>query len=260
MAHTVAGAFDDVDAAQAAIERLLERGFARDAVRMTTNQRNPDKTPGGPLAEEAAEIPGTLARVLGNLFGLGDNHEDARRHAEAVRRGGILVTVEAADAARADEARAILDQFGAVDLDERAARWESGPGAAVAAARPGPAASGERRGARIYPPAPAQEVGQARIDPSTDPATGVPRNTGFEAVFRDHFRERYGSAGATYEDYALAYRYGYVLAHDEHFAGRPWDEVESEARWDWESRNPALAWGDFRDAVRFAWEYIRGLR
>jgi uncharacterized membrane protein len=64
--------------------------------------------------------------LIGGLVDLGVPENDAQYYAESVRRGGALVTVRA-DAARADEAAAIMRERGAVDIEGRVERWrESG--------------------------------------------------------------------------------------------------------------------------------------
>ncbi|OGA57659.1 MAG: hypothetical protein A3G81_04070 [Betaproteobacteria bacterium RIFCSPLOWO2_12_FULL_65_14] len=62
--------------------------------------------------------------VIGGLTRLGIPEEQAQYYAEAVRRGGILVTVAADNAAQADSALTALKRCGAVDIDERAAQWK----------------------------------------------------------------------------------------------------------------------------------------
>ena len=49
---------------------------------------------------------------------------DAEYYAEAVRRGGALVTVRA-DASRADDALAIMHRHGAFDIEDRVQQWQS---------------------------------------------------------------------------------------------------------------------------------------
>jgi uncharacterized protein (TIGR02271 family) len=71
------------------------------------------------------------------LFGESDS-EESGRYAEALRRGSAVVVLDASDEASANRAKTILEQLGgAVDMDERAAQWQTegwtayGTGAAV---------------------------------------------------------------------------------------------------------------------------------
>jgi uncharacterized membrane protein len=64
--------------------------------------------------------------LIGGLVDLGVPENDAQYYAEAVRRGGALVTVRA-DESRADEVTDILRSHGAIDIEGRVERWrESG--------------------------------------------------------------------------------------------------------------------------------------
>jgi uncharacterized protein (TIGR02271 family) len=83
----------------------------------------------------------------------------------------------------------------------------------------------------------------------------------YDAEFRKNFTSTYGSRekNGTYEKYAPAYRYGYDLVSDKRYSGKDWSAFESEARRDWETRNPGQgAWADVKDAVRHAWDTVGG--
>lgn len=60
--------------------------------------------------------------LIGGLVDLGVPEGDAEYYAEAVRRGGALVTVRA-DASRVEEAADIMRERGAVDIQRRVERW-----------------------------------------------------------------------------------------------------------------------------------------
>jgi len=83
----------------------------------------------------------------------------------------------------------------------------------------------------------------------------------YDADFRKNFTSTYGSKGKnyTYEKYAPAYRYGYELTTDKRYSGKDWSVFESDARRDWETRYPGQGvWEDVKDAVRYAWDTVRG--
>lgn len=64
--------------------------------------------------------------LIGGLVDLGVPESEAQYYAEAVRRGGALVTVRA-DESRAEEVADIMRDHGAVDIERRVERWrESG--------------------------------------------------------------------------------------------------------------------------------------
>lgn len=80
----------------------------------------------GPIAAALAGAgAGAVAGgLIGGLTELGVPESEAEYYAEAVRRGGALVTVRA-DESRVDEAEAIMRRHGAVDIEDRAVQWRS---------------------------------------------------------------------------------------------------------------------------------------
>jgi hypothetical protein len=80
----------------------------------------------GPIAAALAGAGlGALAGgLIGGLTNLGVPEDDAHYYAEALRRGGIVVTVAADHAATANLAGELLQRHGAVDIDQRAAEWK----------------------------------------------------------------------------------------------------------------------------------------
>ncbi len=83
----------------------------------------------------------------------------------------------------------------------------------------------------------------------------------FEPGYREHYQTAYGNSGRDYDWYGPAYRYGYNLAMDERWDDYDtWDEMEAEARRDWESHNTSTlggTWDDFKDAIRRGWEDVK---
>jgi hypothetical protein len=79
----------------------------------------------------------------------------------------------------------------------------------------------------------------------------------FDSDFRSDFKGRRIDGGYTYDQYAPVYRYGYMLANDQRYAGQGWSAIEPEARTRWEERNPGT-WDQFKDSVREAWDRVRG--
>lgn len=75
-----------------------------------------------------------------------------------------------------------------------------------------------------------------------------------EAYFRGHWSSNYAGQGGSYDDYAPAYTYGSTMATSELYRGRPWHDVESHLRSNWEARNPDSAWEKMKAAIRHGWE------
>ncbi|HEX8634648.1 MAG TPA: YsnF/AvaK domain-containing protein [Pyrinomonadaceae bacterium] len=78
----------------------------------------------GPLAAiiAGAGIGATAGGLISGLTRLGVPEEDANYYAEGVRRGGTLISVDAADE-QAERAVSIMKRHGAVEIDKRAAQW-----------------------------------------------------------------------------------------------------------------------------------------
>jgi len=78
----------------------------------------------GPIlaALGGAGLGAAAGGLIGALTGHGVPEEDARHYAEGVRRGDIIITVHASGA-RADQAAAILNDSGAIDINDRLSAW-----------------------------------------------------------------------------------------------------------------------------------------
>jgi uncharacterized protein (TIGR02271 family) len=75
-----------------------------------------------------------------------------------------------------------------------------------------------------------------------------------DSDFRNHWQTSYGHTGGKYEDHAPAYLYGRELGNNQQYSGSQWNDIEPEARRDWESRNSGTPWEKTKDAVRYGWE------
>jgi hypothetical protein len=62
--------------------------------------------------------------LIGALVNIGVPEDEANFYAEGMRRGGVLVTVNARDEDMADQAADIMRDHGAVDIEERASQWK----------------------------------------------------------------------------------------------------------------------------------------
>jgi len=80
----------------------------------------------GPIAAAltGAGIGAAAGGLIGGLKNSGISESDAHLYEEGVRRGGVLVTVRTADTL-ADRAAGILDDAGAIDVDEKSREWRN---------------------------------------------------------------------------------------------------------------------------------------
>lgn len=123
MRHTVIGLFDTYTLAESARDTLVQTGFASDTIEL---QANP--IPSASAAGNAAAGPGVLAnieRFIASLFAKEPRTAEAERYADAVRRGAVLVCVNAASEAHAELARNTLVRLGATDIGERSPGWDA---------------------------------------------------------------------------------------------------------------------------------------
>jgi uncharacterized protein (TIGR02271 family) len=80
-----------------------------------------------------------------------------------------------------------------------------------------------------------------------------------DSYFRNDWQTNYSKLGGSYDDYAPAYTYGSQMRSDSRYQGRQWDDVESDLRTDWESRNrgsTGSTWEKMKAAVRRGWDKI----
>ncbi|MBC8118291.1 MAG: hypothetical protein H7X75_01775 [Burkholderiaceae bacterium] len=216
----------------------------------------------GPIAAAlaGAGVGAVAGGLIGGLTGVGVSEDDASYYAESVRRGGALVTVRADDE-RADAAASLMRNHGAVDIERRVEQWKQEgwtPRDAATTDSADELESGrDIRGS--LGAASGQNFGVGSQMGAVTTASGMPitsTSTSWndDEDFRTHHREYLSSSGGAYEEYEPAYLYGRDLGGDQRYRGRDWSDVESDARRDWESRNPNSGWERFKAAVRRGWE------
>jgi uncharacterized protein (TIGR02271 family) len=369
--NTVIGVFDNSTEADRAVDDLVAAGIARGQIQVTSNERATATSEIGGASRDSEHegLGDRISHFFSRLFGKDHDPEDVTYYSEAIRRGSAVVTVNADSEPEADKAADILDNCGAVDINERAQEWRqsgwAGSPPSSAASRTDEAAllrdggekvipvvkeelqvgkrRRERGGVRIYThmeEAPVEEnvrlrEEHARVErrPADRPASeadlaafkegtievretveepvvakkarvveevvvaketsertekvsdavrrgkvdvdkldaGTSRDTlkksprgattdEYDADYRTHWQSNYERSGGAYEDYQPAYRYGSSLANDERYRNRNWTDIETDARRDWETRNPGSAWDRFKVAVRHGWERVTGRR
>ena len=125
--HTVIAAFDDRQDAQRAFERLIESGFSRDMVHLQARSDGVSTRTDTSVTDTSDDSRGffdSIRQFFADLFGTDEPAGESGRYAEAIRRGGTVVIVDAADEREADKARETLDAMGGtIDLEERATHW-----------------------------------------------------------------------------------------------------------------------------------------
>lgn len=110
MAQTVVGIFNSAEEAQNAVNYLLSNGFTQDDIDVSGGSgSNYDERYSGDKNESG------IGRFFRNLFGDDDN--ERARYTKAAERG-TLVTVYTDNSDEARRASLLLDQYGAIDIDD----------------------------------------------------------------------------------------------------------------------------------------------
>ncbi len=81
--------------------------------------------------------------------------------------------------------------------------------------------------------------------------------TAEDAYWRDNYRDRpYVNQGESYDDFAPAYRHGWEARS--RYAGRSFDEVETDLgrEWDQSEHKLRMGWDRARHATRDAWQRV----
>lgn len=121
MTHTVIGLFDSRDEAKAASKKLVENGFELETMNVS-NKRTGDTT--ATMKKPRKDDDESITDSIGNFFGsmFGDDSDDTRTYNYAAEETEAILTIQTDSKKKAEKAVEILDDSGAVDVDERAAR------------------------------------------------------------------------------------------------------------------------------------------
>ena len=137
MALTVIGIFDDATEAQQAVEALVADGISRSNIDLSAGRSGEGTTTGALIpdrhtntsgtrteefADDAKDVGSSIGGFFSSLFGDGNDSDDHRKYATVADRGSV-VTVHAQTDDEAERAADILDDNGAVDVNERAAEY-----------------------------------------------------------------------------------------------------------------------------------------
>lgn len=123
MANTVIGLFEDAGDAQKAVQRLVENGLSRDDIDLTAAGHAAGAEGSDNRGDSHEGFGDKVENFFSSLFG---DDEQAGRHAEVMRRGNTLLTVHGVSDDRAEMIAEILDDCGAIDVDERATQYRGG--------------------------------------------------------------------------------------------------------------------------------------
>ena len=130
MSQTVVGIFDNSTEAQQALQQLISAGISENRIDISTPGTSGSTTTGSTTSGyNQNDDNDSVGNFFRNLFGA-DDDDNVRSYSEVGRRGNII-TVHAQSAQEAQSAAQILDQYGAIDIDERAQQYRSNTNADV---------------------------------------------------------------------------------------------------------------------------------
>ena len=109
MSHTVVGLFNNSEKARHAVEQLVDDGFERSNIDCSVSHTERVDAPAHDRHEESG-----IEKFFRNLFG---DHDDTEKYTRAGRSNSV-VTVHAASDYEARRAADLLDDFGAINVDE----------------------------------------------------------------------------------------------------------------------------------------------
>jgi hypothetical protein len=224
--RTVAvGVFDRAAQARQAMQALVEGGAQQQVMELIV--------PGGASGEsQTTSGDETSPRVavdgetdVGELLATRGVPEGERRfYAAELESGRALLVVDAAHNYPA--VRQLILEHGGYDVQSRGADLARPEGAGVSGG-----------------------TGPRPVDVTGDWAAVASR---YEMLWQQH----YGTSDATWDAMEPIYRYAWEVANQPRLRGRPWGEVESSVRQDWQSRRGSLAWDEVAGPIRDVWEDV----
>jgi len=121
MAKTLIGVFDDKASAQNAMRALQAEGVSANHVHLVDSS---EATTGASKDNDGIPWTEKVARWFDSLFDDDADRKHADTYAEAWRRGHYILMVDV-ESNLIDRAVAVLNSYGAVDIQRRAAEWKN---------------------------------------------------------------------------------------------------------------------------------------
>jgi uncharacterized protein (TIGR02271 family) len=127
MTQSIVGLFNSFTEANAARQTLVKEGFSPQDILVNAYEgdlpaESTDRTPVTDQTQGGGGFMAGVENFFSNLFG-GSDADNAGHYAEAVRRGGAVVTVNVQDESKVDTVRSAMANIGAVNIEERVAAW-----------------------------------------------------------------------------------------------------------------------------------------
>jgi hypothetical protein len=125
MAYTVIGVYDSYPRAEAVLDELLSRGFARHKLHLGPIEDTPVGRAAELRALEQSDDQSMSRFTLPGFFRALSGQQDDQRdtYLEAVRRGSYVLLANAENDQEADQAMDVMARHGPVNIDEVSSRW-----------------------------------------------------------------------------------------------------------------------------------------
>lgn len=123
MAQTVVGLFDSASEAQAAVQALTSGGFTETQIDLANRGSQTDTRSSTDSYYTGENTSDSISGFFSSLFG--GSNDDAKSYSTVASNSNSIVTVHAESAEQANRAAEILDQHGAIDVDERYSQYSS---------------------------------------------------------------------------------------------------------------------------------------
>ncbi|MCM5680363.1 hypothetical protein M8A51_12565 [Schlegelella sp. S2-27] len=118
MAQVLVGVFERSEQAQQAHRELIERGVDPQHIQLAASQPPPDQGDEiGSSVERSMSIHASIGDLFRSLFvEFGGPSDDVELYNEAIRRGGMVMSVQAQDERHASTVREVMERHGVADL------------------------------------------------------------------------------------------------------------------------------------------------
>lgn len=141
MTHTVVGIFDSKEEARDAMNELVEKGFIKKDIDLSNRKKVMDTAAVSAATEDNSGVGDSISNFFNSLFS--DDNYTANNYSSVARETEAILTIQTDSRERADEAARILDDNGAIDVDERAAQYRQQYAQTAGTAQNRAAAEGE---------------------------------------------------------------------------------------------------------------------
>lgn len=133
MTHTLAAVFDNRADANGAREALIDAGFDVDSIQLSDSTAVAGAGQQFDAIVSSTEAGDVIADKIKHFFSrcFGTDYREHSIYSEAIKRGCLVLTIQAASREQARNAAVIVETFGPLDINQQQAQWGTGGWAGV---------------------------------------------------------------------------------------------------------------------------------